>query len=68
MMMVSRYFRRTLFATAKSEPSGAASMAKMTAHNPLEEFFEAGRKPDKEKPVVYGLSWKTSKTASKVLG
>ncbi|XP_040369270.1 uncharacterized protein LOC112190979 isoform X2 [Rosa chinensis] len=45
MMMVSRYFRRTLFATAKSEPSGAASMAKMTAHNPLEEFFEADLDP-----------------------
>ncbi|PRQ44906.1 hypothetical protein RchiOBHm_Chr3g0484351 [Rosa chinensis] len=43
MMMVARYFRRTLFAAAKSEGSGAASMARTTAHNPLEEFFEADR-------------------------
>lgn len=54
MMMASRYFRRTLFAAAKSETSGPASMARMTAHNPLEEFFEADRKSDEEKPVVYG--------------
>ena len=54
MMMLTRYFRRTLFSAAKSEGSGAASMARTTAHNPLEELFEADRKPDDETPVVYG--------------
>lgn len=60
MMMVSRYFRRTLFAAAKSETSCAASMARTMAHNPLEEFFEADRKPDEEKPVVYGTCFSFS--------
>ncbi|XP_050379047.1 uncharacterized protein LOC126796296 [Argentina anserina] len=60
MMMLSRYFRRTLFSAAKSEGSGAASMARTTAHNPLEELFEVDRKTDEEAPVVYGRSWKAS--------
>lgn len=55
MMMLSKYFRRTLFSAAKSEGSGAgaASMASTTAHNPLHDLFEKDRKPDDEKPV-YG--------------
>ncbi|KAL6183223.1 hypothetical protein ACLB2K_044634 [Fragaria x ananassa] len=57
MMMLSKYFRRTLFSAAKSEGSGAASMASTTAHNPLHDLFEKDRKPDDEKPV-YGRSWK----------
>ncbi|XP_024170374.1 uncharacterized protein LOC112182700 [Rosa chinensis] len=52
--LLLRYFRRTLFAAAKSEVSGVASMARTMTH-PLEEFFElVDRKPDKEKAVVYG--------------
>lgn len=54
MLMVSRYFRRTLFSAAKSETSAAAASARTTGHNPLEEFFEADRSQDEEKPVVYG--------------
>ncbi|KAI5329865.1 hypothetical protein L3X38_029262 [Prunus dulcis] len=60
MLMVSRYFRRTLFSAAKSETSAAAASARTTGHNPLEEFFEADRSQDEEKPVVYGRSWKAS--------
>ncbi|KAL6175619.1 hypothetical protein ACLB2K_052258 [Fragaria x ananassa] len=58
MMMLSRYFRRTLFTAARSEGC-AASMASTTAHNPLHDLFEKDRKPDDEKPV-YGRSWKAS--------
>ncbi|KAK3003196.1 hypothetical protein RJ639_018569 [Escallonia herrerae] len=62
-MFLTRIFGRTLFAAAKSETSGAAAVASSTArtgYNPLEEFFEADRNPDEDKPVVYGRSWKAS--------
>ncbi|PIM97143.1 Mitochondrial/chloroplast ribosomal protein L4/L29 [Handroanthus impetiginosus] len=61
-MFLRRVFGRTLFAAAKSEASATAAAASNTAqrHNPLEEFFEADRNPDDEKPVVYGRSWKAS--------
>lgn len=58
-MFLRRVFGRALFsATAKSEASAAAYST--AARNPLEEFFEADRKPDDDKPVVYGRSWKAS--------
>lgn len=55
-MFLSRVFGRALFgAAAKSEATVSAAAAYSTvARNPLEEFFEADRKPDDEKPVVYG--------------
>ncbi|KAK6133837.1 hypothetical protein DH2020_032430 [Rehmannia glutinosa] len=51
--------KRTLFAASKSEAS-AASSSSSARHNPLEEFFEADRNPEDEKPVVYGRGWKAS--------
>ncbi|KAA8540849.1 hypothetical protein F0562_024812 [Nyssa sinensis] len=63
IMFLTRVLGRTLFAAAKSETSAAAAAAASTTrtgHNPLEEFFEADRSPDEEKPVVYGRSWKAS--------
>ncbi|XP_052183489.1 uncharacterized protein LOC127795692 isoform X1 [Diospyros lotus] len=64
-MFLSRVFGRTLLAAAKSETSAAAaataaSSTARTGYNPLEEFFEADRSPDDDKPVVYGRSWKAS--------
>ncbi|KAK4437175.1 39S ribosomal protein L47, mitochondrial [Sesamum alatum] len=60
-MFLTRVFGRTLFAAAKSEASAAAAAGASTIQrNPLEEFFEADRNPDDEKPVVYGRSWKAS--------
>ncbi|CAA0826652.1 ribosomal protein L29 family protein [Striga hermonthica] len=62
-MFLTRVFGRTLFAAAKSEASAAAAAATSTStarHNPLEQFFEADRNPEDEKPVVYGRSWKAS--------
>ncbi|KAG6426122.1 hypothetical protein SASPL_110338 [Salvia splendens] len=61
-MLLTRVFGKALFgAAAKSEASVAAAAAFSTAaRNPLEEFFEADRKPDDDKPVVYGRSWKAS--------
>ncbi|KAL3618022.1 hypothetical protein CASFOL_038343 [Castilleja foliolosa] len=56
-MFLTRVFGRTLFAAAKSEASAAASSS-TALRNPLEEFFEVGRNPEDEKPVVYGRSWK----------
>ena len=56
-MFLTRIFGRTLFAAAKTETSAAAAAATSTVrtgHNPLEEFFEADRSPDEDKPVVYG--------------
>lgn len=55
-MFLSRVFGRALFvAAAKSETSVAAAAAYSTnARNPLEEFFEADRKPDDDKPIIYG--------------
>ncbi|XP_011071808.1 39S ribosomal protein L47, mitochondrial [Sesamum indicum] len=58
-MFLTRIFGRTLFAAAKSEAAAAAASS-MTRRNPLEEFFEADRNPEDEKPVVYGRSWKAS--------
>lgn len=44
-------------AAARSESSAgtAAAAATVTAHNPLEAFFEADRSPEDDKPVVYGM-------------
>ncbi|XP_024440278.1 uncharacterized protein LOC7486835 isoform X2 [Populus trichocarpa] len=61
-MFMTRFIGRTLLAAAKSE-THAASAAAATAtsgHNPLEEFFEADRSQDEDKPIVYGRSWKAS--------
>ncbi|KAL4366711.1 hypothetical protein GQ457_05G034230 [Hibiscus cannabinus] len=55
-MFLSRFIGRTaLLAAAKSESSAAAA----AASNPLEQFFEADKNPDDQKPV-YGRSWKAS--------
>lgn len=54
LMFLRRVFGRTLFAAAKSEASAAGAAASMVRHNPLEEFFEADRNQDDEKPLVYG--------------
>lgn len=57
-MILRRVFGRTLLAAAKSEASAsgaAAASTVRTAHNPLEEFFEADRNPEEEKPVIYGV-------------
>ncbi|KAL1551262.1 39S ribosomal protein L47, mitochondrial-like [Salvia divinorum] len=61
-MFLTRVFGKALFgAAAKSDASVAAAAAFSTAaRNPLEEFFEADRKPDDDTPVVYGRSWKAS--------
>ncbi|KAH6758354.1 ribosomal protein L29 family protein [Perilla frutescens var. frutescens] len=61
-MFLTRVFGRAFFAAAaKSEASVAAAASYSTGpRNPLEEFFEADRKPDDETPVVYGRSWKAS--------
>ncbi|XVF50280.1 hypothetical protein PTKIN_Ptkin04bG0083700 [Pterospermum kingtungense] len=62
-MFLSRSIGRTaLLAAAKSESStsaaaAAASAAASKVPNPIEQFFEADRNPDDEKPV-YGRSWK----------
>ncbi|XP_042518774.1 39S ribosomal protein L47, mitochondrial-like [Macadamia integrifolia] len=70
-MFTARFLGRTLLAAAKSEASAAGGAVKLeasaaasssarTSYNPLEEFFEADRNQDDEKPVVYGRSWKAS--------
>ncbi|XP_022968794.1 39S ribosomal protein L47, mitochondrial-like [Cucurbita maxima] len=62
-MLLTRIFGRTFLAAARSETSAATAAAGSTArtgYNPLEEFFEAHRSPDDDKPVVYGRSWKAS--------
>ncbi|KAG6587484.1 39S ribosomal protein L47, mitochondrial, partial [Cucurbita argyrosperma subsp. sororia] len=62
-MFLTRIFGRTFLAAARSETSAATAAAGSTArtgYNPLEEFFEAHRSPDDDKPVVYGRSWKAS--------
>lgn len=56
-MFLTRVFGRTFLAAARSETSSATGAAAATArmgYNPLEEFFEADRSPDDDKPVVYG--------------
>ncbi|KAK7859101.1 39s ribosomal protein l47 [Quercus suber] len=57
---IVKNFGRTLFAAAKSETSNATAAAASVARNPLQEFFEADRNIDDDKPVVYGRSWKAS--------
>ncbi|KAL4639217.1 uncharacterized protein LOC142627591 [Castanea sativa] len=57
-MLVSRIFGRTLFAAAKSETYSATAAATSVVRNPLQDFFEADRSVDDDKPVVYGRSWK----------
>ncbi|KAJ8753581.1 hypothetical protein K2173_022822 [Erythroxylum novogranatense] len=62
-MFVRRVIGRTLSSAAKSETSAAsaatAAGTTRSGKNPLEEFFEADRKQDDNKPV-YGRSWKAS--------
>ncbi|PKU64432.1 39S ribosomal protein L47, mitochondrial [Dendrobium catenatum] len=62
-MFMSRLLRRVLLSSTKSESSSAlfstsASVTKV--RNPLEEFFEAERNTEDEKPVTYGRGWKAS--------
>ncbi|TKY57450.1 39S ribosomal protein L47 [Spatholobus suberectus] len=61
-MFLSRAFGRTLLAAAaRSKPYATTAAAGVKeGHNPLQEFFEADRSPDDDKPVVYGRSWKAS--------
>ncbi|XP_031485051.1 uncharacterized protein LOC116254100 [Nymphaea colorata] len=58
--VLGRGFGRILFAAAKPEASAARAASSMVAHNPLEEFFEADRSKEDDKPVVYGRSWKAA--------
>ncbi|CAM8897778.1 unnamed protein product [Rhodiola kirilowii] len=58
-MFLSRLFGRSFLASARSESSAASSNMRM-AYNPLEEFFEATRDQEDDKPIVYGRSWKAS--------
>lgn len=65
IMFMTRFFGRTVFAAVRAESSAAAvgsasASTSRTGRNPLEEFFEADRDPDEDKPVVYGRSWKAS--------
>ncbi|GAB4845623.1 hypothetical protein Ancab_039024 [Ancistrocladus abbreviatus] len=60
-MFLTRVLGRTLLAAAQTETSAAsvaAASTSSTIYNPLEQFFEVDRKPDDDKPVVYGRSWK----------
>ncbi|KAL5544257.1 hypothetical protein UlMin_008041 [Ulmus minor] len=62
-MFLSRFFGRTFLAAARSETSATAAAATSsvrTSYNPLEEFFEADRSAEDDKPVIYGRSWKAS--------
>ncbi|KAH9310532.1 hypothetical protein KI387_025567, partial [Taxus chinensis] len=58
-MFLLSLFRRPLFAAVNSEATAAAFSTKI-ARNPLEEFFEADRSLDDEKPNVYGRGWKAA--------
>lgn len=58
-MFLSRILRRQLFAAVNSEASATATSATIT-RSPLEDFFEADRSLDDEKPNVYGRGWKAS--------
>ena len=53
-MFMTRFIGRTLLAAAKSETHAAAAAA-TSGHNPLEDFFEADRSQDEDKPIVYGM-------------
>ncbi|EPS66103.1 hypothetical protein M569_08673 [Genlisea aurea] len=59
-MFLRRAFSGTLLSAAKSDTSSTFASFASAPRNPLEEFFEADRNPDDEKPVVYGRSWKAS--------
>ncbi|XP_027093330.1 uncharacterized protein [Coffea arabica] len=60
-MFAIRAIGRTLFAAATGETSSAAAASTVSSRlNPLEDFFEAERSPDDDKPVVYGRGWKAS--------
>lgn len=57
IMSAIRALGRTLYAAARTETSASAagsSSAIRTVRNPLEEFFEADRTGEDDKPVVYG--------------
>lgn len=61
-MFMTRFFGRTVFAAVRAESSAAAvgsasASTSRTGRNPLEEFFEADRDPDEDKPVVYGMGF-----------
>ena len=56
-MFAIRAIGRTLFAAATGETSSAAAASTVSSRlNPLEDFFEAERSPDDDKPVVYGIN------------
>lgn len=62
IMFMTRFFGRTVFAAVRAESSAAAvgsasASTSRTGRNPLEEFFEADRDPDEDKPVVYGMGF-----------
>ena len=56
-MFLTRVIGRRFLAAARSETSSATAAASTTTmgYNPLEEFFEADRSPNDDKPVVYGI-------------
>lgn len=58
-MFLSRAFGRTLFAAARSKhySTTAAAAGGREVHNPLQEFFEADRSTENDKPVVYGMHY-----------
>jgi len=58
-MFLSRTLGRTLFAAAARSKQYAttAAAASREGHNPLQEFFEADRSPEDDKPVVYGMHY-----------
>ncbi|CAH9099675.1 unnamed protein product [Cuscuta epithymum] len=59
---------RTFLAAAKCETTwDAGTSARRAIHNPLEQFFEAHRSVEDDKPVVYGRSWKASELRLKSL-
>ncbi|XP_027173508.1 39S ribosomal protein L47, mitochondrial-like [Coffea eugenioides] len=70
-MSAIRAIGRALFAAVKADTSSASSAAAAAAstartkHNPLEDFFEADRSSDDDKPVVYGRGWKASELCLK---
>ncbi|KAK7354188.1 hypothetical protein VNO80_19647 [Phaseolus coccineus] len=62
-MFLCRTLGRTLFAAAAARSKHYATTAPAGGRevlNPLQEFFEADRSPDDDKPVVYGRGWKAS--------
>ncbi|KAG0472584.1 hypothetical protein HPP92_014441 [Vanilla planifolia] len=62
-MLKSWILSRVLHSAAKFEASAASfatSASINKARNPLEEFFEAERSTEEEKPIKYGRGWKAS--------